>query len=127
MCGCKRVQQAFTDRNVLLRFVNEEEADVLLKCMVPQFLLHKDDAATAAAVADAIANPSKYVLKTQEEATGSVIVGQELVEMLSVPRTDPRFTRIRHDHLLMQRIVGHTFTGSVLRDGTVSEEKLESE
>jgi glutathione synthase len=127
MCGCKRVQQAFTRREVLNKFLTDDEATLLLQCMVPQFLLHDDSEVTRAAVADAIANPSKYVIKTQEEATGRLFSGQTVIDMLSIPASDPRYTRIRHDHLLMERIVGLKLRGGIVRDGVMAQEELESE
>jgi glutathione synthetase len=120
LCTWKRVQQALTVKAVLRRFADSDEAaDTLHSCMVQQYLLHDPDARTQAAIDRAIADPREYVIKTQREGTGSLITGDDVKRMLTTPADDPDYTRIRHEHLLMERIHARRRPGRILRNGEV--------
>jgi hypothetical protein len=120
LCTWKRVQQALTVKAVLRRFADSDEAaDTLHSCMVQQYLLHDPDERTQAAIDRAIADPREYVIKTQREGTGSLITGEDVKRMLTTPADDPDYTRIRHEHLLMERIHARRRPGRILRNGEV--------
>lgn len=120
LCTWKRVQQALSQYDTLRRFCDSDEmAHALHHCMVKQYLLTSEDDATKKAIASAIADPSKYVMKTQREGTGSLITGADITKMLSVQPTDSEYHRIRSEHLLMERIFARRRPGRVMRRSEV--------
>jgi glutathione synthetase len=119
LCTWKRVQQALSDATGLREFADEADAKLLHSCMVKQYLLHRTDPATNAAIEQAIADPRQFVVKTQKEGTGGVIVGEDVRTLLSIPPTDSRYDQVRREHLLMERIPARRRPGRVLRDSQV--------
>ena len=132
LCTWKRIQRVLTDDAVRRRFVTERESATLGACMVGLYLLLRpgdDDAtandavhATAARVmADAVANPAAYVLKTQKEGTGKIYEGDGMTALLKAHATadDAASRAFRREHLLMERIHSQHRTADLLRWGTL--------
>lgn len=130
LCTWKRVQQALTDPTIRRRYCDTDaESELLESFMVTQQRLHQvDDETTQRVIADAIAHPEKYVLKTEKEGTGTLIVGDELVALLQLRPGDERYHDIRGAHLLMERIIARQSSGVLVRAGVAVEATdLESE
>jgi glutathione synthase len=123
LVGFKKIQQVLYDAATLRRFTASEDSAVRLSStFMAQYSLdaeESDASCIQVLIADAMANPHKYVLKPQLEGGGNLVAGQELVKALSLPVSDPKYQRIRREFILMERIAFGSKAGAILRDGMI--------
>lgn len=141
LVGFKKIQQLLCDGAILRRFTTSEESAVrlsstfmgqhsldvfdetALKSIAERDATQSPSAALAssidALIADAVANPRKYVLKPQLEGGGNLVSGNGIVDIFRLPPEDPTFQRVRTEYILMERIPFDATPGSILREGAV--------
>ena len=121
----KKLQQVLSEKQTLARYVtNAEACDALHNSFVGQWSLNADEVgaeAVASRILDAVANPSKYVLKPQLEGGGNLFAGAKMVAQLQTTQEeDPaQWSRVRKEYILMERIHFAVTSGSLLRFGEV--------
>lgn len=114
LAGTKKVQQALAAPGALERFTNDAETANEIRTVFAG-LFDLDEAAAAdadKAVASALADPSKFVLKPQREGGGNNLYGDEIKEALE--RMTPKE---RSAYILMERIVSQPRFGTLVRNG----------
>jgi glutathione synthase len=123
LVGFKKIQQLLCDPAILRKYTSDQSAVRLSKTFMGQYSLDPTEAqhiggpSVDALIADAIADPRKYVLKPQLEGGGNLVAGDSLVAALQLPETDPMYQRIRSEYILMERIPFHARAGTILREG----------
>lgn len=111
LVGAKKVQQDLAQPGVLERFLDHDEAAALRTCFAGLWSLDDAEApATRAALADAVANPGRYVLKPQREGGGNNLYKQEMAAKL-------RAGQGLGAYILMERINPPTHANYLVRDG----------
>jgi glutathione synthase len=95
LSGVKKFQEVLTDKEILLRFLPEREASELSQTFADFFTLDEEGA-----VAAALKNPNKFVMKPQREGGGHNLYGEEIVKRIQ----EIRGTDERHSFILMQMI-----------------------
>ncbi|CUG84905.1 glutathione synthetase, putative [Bodo saltans] len=125
LVGFKKIQQLLCDPSILRRYTSEESAVRLSKTFMGQYSLdpteerHAGEPSIDALIADAAADPRKYVLKPQLEGGGNLVAGAALVATLQLPESDPMYHRIRNEYILMERIPFHARAGTILKEGVL--------
>ena len=109
LSGVKKLQQILTNRDVVERFVPQEEAGRLHSTFTGIWGLERDQSGDEA-VAMALREPEKFVLKPQREGGGNNIYGQDIVDAL----TPIRDKQEREAFILMQMIRPPVFNNYIL-------------
>ena len=104
LIGSKHFQTVFNRKEVLLRYLNEEEAQELLAVFVGLHSLQNDDGdddgETQNVIKDAVENYKNYVLKPQREGGGNNVYGEDIPVMLKKLADDEQLA----GYILMERI-----------------------
>uniref|UniRef100_A0AAG5DQC8 Glutathione synthetase n=1 Tax=Anopheles atroparvus TaxID=41427 RepID=A0AAG5DQC8_ANOAO len=113
LAGTKKVQQALARPDVLRRFVGADEAkiDAIRDVFTGLYSLDPDEGGVEA-VALALANPERFVLKPQREGGGNNVYGADIPAALNAMSPDERSAWI-----LMERIFPPLSTGYMIRPG----------
>eukprot|EP00752_Nemacystus_decipiens_P011437 g10157.t1 len=103
LAGTKKVQQVLAQEGQLERFLGPIESATVRRCFAGLYSVGPDG--DAAATADAVAHPDRYVLKPQREGGGNNLYGPELKQKLDVGGASDEELR---SFVLMQRIFPKT-------------------
>lgn len=122
----KKIQQMWTDVPRVLTPVafagDARKAATLAEHFMPQYSLNAAEATTVdpeVIIQEAIADPSKFVLKPQLEGGGNLVAGDAMRVLLRDTKPeDALYNRIRKEYILMRKILFPRKTGVVLRQGT---------
>ncbi|XP_049288275.1 glutathione synthetase-like isoform X2 [Anopheles funestus] len=110
LAGTKKVQQALAKPEVLRRFVGDEtKIEAIRDIFTGLYSLDLHEGGDEA-VALALANPERYVLKPQREGGGNNVYGADIPAALNAMSNDERSAWI-----LMERIFPPTSTGYMIR------------
>lgn len=116
LAGTKKVQQVLCEDNILERYLNPTESQLLKECFAAQYSLGTmATVQSLEAMKDAISDGSKWVLKPQREGGGNNYYGKELSNFLSDHKTDPTLS----EYILMQRIFPKIKKSIFLRNGNI--------
>ena len=118
LCGLKKIQQVLTDKNILAKYITEEEVEEVTSVFTSLYSLEHDHEV----IKDAILNPGIYVMKSQREGGGNLIYGEKMVEFLKTLTQDDA-----KKHLLMKRIIPKGHDSILLRDGKITKGKVVNE
>ena len=111
LVGTKKVQQALAKAGELERFVKDPEAVKSLQDVFAGLWgLEAGNQEGLAMVEQAKATPERFVLKPQREGGGNNYFGAELVEQLNTMQPQELAS-----HILMEKIVPPTFSGTLVR------------
>ncbi|XP_013410748.1 glutathione synthetase-like [Lingula anatina] len=111
LAGAKKVQQELGRPGVVERFIQDSEAVKRIRATFAGMYSLERDAEGDAAVAMAMENPFKYVLKPQREGGGNNYFGEDVRKVLErVLDSDERMA-----YILMERIHPVPFQNYVLR------------
>ncbi|CAN0160998.1 unnamed protein product, partial [Ectocarpus fasciculatus] len=103
LAGTKKVQQVLAQEGQVERFLGPSESAAIRRCFAGLYSVGPDG--DAAATADAVAHPDRYVLKPQREGGGNNLYGPELKSKLDAGgATDDEL----RSFVLMQRIFPKT-------------------
>ncbi|CAN0396631.1 unnamed protein product [Ectocarpus sp. 12 AP-2014] len=103
LAGTKKVQQVLAQEGQVERFLGASESAAVRRCFAGLYSVGPDG--DAAATADAVAHPDRYVLKPQREGGGNNLYGPELKSKLDAGgATDDEL----RSFVLMQRIFPKT-------------------
>uniref|UniRef100_A0A182NGR7 Glutathione synthetase n=1 Tax=Anopheles dirus TaxID=7168 RepID=A0A182NGR7_9DIPT len=112
LAGTKKVQQVLAQPGVLRRFVSDaRKIDAIRDIFTGLYSLDQDEGGDEA-VALALANPDRYVLKPQREGGGNNMYGGDIPVALRAMSSAERSAWI-----LMERIVPPVSTGYIVRPG----------
>jgi len=110
------VQQLLANPETLDRFANADDAASVRTCFAGLHGLDAGGGATVAnAVAQAIAQPSHYVLKPQREGGGNNLFDDDMATALRTMSEEERSA-----YILMERIVPPTFPCLLMKEGEVA-------
>uniref|UniRef100_A0A182QKC0 Glutathione synthetase n=1 Tax=Anopheles farauti TaxID=69004 RepID=A0A182QKC0_9DIPT len=110
LAGTKKVQQALAKPDVLARFVGDaKKIDAVRDIFTGLYSLDQDEGGDEA-VALALADPERYVLKPQREGGGNNVYGEDIPAALQAMSTAERSAWI-----LMERIFPPLSTGYMVR------------
>eukprot|EP01062_Namystynia_karyoxenos_P016589 TRINITY_DN16063_c0_g1_i1.p1 TRINITY_DN16063_c0_g1~~TRINITY_DN16063_c0_g1_i1.p1 ORF type:complete len:545 (+),score=142.22 TRINITY_DN16063_c0_g1_i1:70-1635(+) len=111
LVGCKKMQQALADPATLRRFCSNVEATDMESVFAPIYGLEESNQSH---IAEALADPSDWLLKPQREGGGSLIHGEDMVRVLRglTPAQ-------RHEYILMRKIRPPRLPSIFVRDGAV--------
>ncbi|XP_014680525.1 PREDICTED: glutathione synthetase-like isoform X2 [Priapulus caudatus] len=112
LAGTKKVQQVLSKPGMLERFLDAEESALVRKTFVGLYSLDMGEEGDAA-VAMAMENPGKYVLKPQREGGGNNTFGEAIVDVLG-PISD---TVERTAFILMEQIHPQSHSNYIIRAG----------
>lgn len=126
LAGAKIVQQALTCEGAVERFLPDDAAAAAKArgCFAGQWAPGASDAATRAAVADALERPERYVLKPQREGGGNNVYGAEVAVTLARLAGD---AEALGELVLMQRIQPAPTRNWLVRRGAAAEAPCVSE
>ncbi|GAB0086212.1 Glutathione synthetase [Sergentomyia squamirostris] len=112
LAGTKKVQQALAKPGILKRFLdNDEKIEAVKEIFTGLYSLDANEEGEEA-VARALKNPEKYVLKPQREGGGNNIYGQDIPSALKKMNPTERSAWI-----LMERIFPPVSKGYIIRPG----------
>lgn len=137
----KKMQQAMTNMEEVLIPISfsgdAAKAEALAEHFMPQYSLNAAEYANGSSqhrrnddgeivtdpevwIRDAIQHPHRYVLKPQLEGGGNLIAGAEMQAMLrDTDPTDPLYSELRREYILMRRIQFPIQDGIFFRHGAV--------
>ena len=128
LAGCKKVQQTLAEPGVLERFVDDAETAAKMRGTFAA-MRALDGADAAGAVAEALREPDRWVLKPQREGGGNNLYGADLAAALGAFDGDakPGEEGNLSGYILMRRIFPPANRTLALRRGETSEMETLSE
>ena len=113
LAGTKKVQQVLCEENILEKYLNPTQCELLRECFALQYSLGSMATKQSLdAVDNAIKDGSKWVLKPQREGGGNNFYGKDLSNFLDKHKDDT----ILSEYILMQRIFPRVMSTFFLRN-----------
>lgn len=113
LAGTKKVQQVLCEENILEKYLNPTQCELLRECFALQYSLGSMATKQSLdAVDNAIKDGSKWVLKPQREGGGNNFYGKDLSNFLDKHKGDT----ILSEYILMQRIFPRVMSTFFLRN-----------
>ncbi|KAJ2777980.1 Glutathione synthetase [Coemansia interrupta] len=122
LAGCKKIQQVLAQPGVVERFVSDRKtAEMVRECFVGLYPLD-DSEEGKQAYEDALADPTKYVVKPQREGGGYNSYGEDIPKLLGRISEEER-----RGYILMDLIRAPGFRNVLLRNGQLVASEVVSE
>ena len=116
LAGTKKVQQVLCEKNILEKYLNPHQCELLRECFAAQYSLGTmATKESLEAVDSAIKDGSKWVLKPQREGGGNNLYGDDLSNYLNKHKGD----KVLSEYILMQRIFPKVMNTFFLRNSEI--------
>ncbi|KAJ2502335.1 Glutathione synthetase [Coemansia sp. RSA 1972] len=112
LAGCKKIQQVLAEPNIVERFIEDAETAARVReCFVGLYPLDASDEGQQA-MAQALREPHKYVVKPQREGGGYNVYGDDIPKLLTSISDEER-----KGYILMDLIRAPAFNSVLVRNG----------